>query len=218
MKIFIDFDDVLFETKKFVNDFDSIFIGNGISKDKIKEFSKSLSETSKCKKTPYSLEREINFFKKTIDLDYDKLSGDAESFMENLKKYVFSDVDSFLKSFPKKDLYLLSYGDVNFQKKKIINSGIGKYFGKIIISEDNKLDVISKIYKDYKFSKNEKIILIDDRVENLEKIEKKHREIITFLMLRPERRHKKPVRSKIIDFKVKNLKEAAKIIKKEKLS
>jgi len=136
--------------------------------------------------------------------------------MKNLGAYVFPDVKKFLRKFPKKDLFILSYGQLKFQKSKIKGAGIEKLVSKIFVTKRKKIAVILELAQKYAFSKKEAIILIDDHPEQF-KMSRRARKIIkTFYLSRKEGRYGDlPCLER--DYAVKNLKEVARIIKKEKL-
>ena len=215
MKIFVDFDEVLFNSGKFVKDKDKIFIDNGISKKIVNRVSDLFSSTSKCKRIPYTLERQVLFLKNRVKADYSKIGEEVQLLMDDLRMYIFSDAVSFFKKIPRKNLFILSYGDVNYQKSKIYGSRISKYFYKIIVNTEDKIDHINKIAKKLHFSDKEKILIIDDRPENLKKIEKFKKEIITIRMRRPGGRYSH-LDCNEADYEVKNFKEALEIINRLK--
>lgn len=217
MKIFIDFDDVIFNTYKFKNKFFSIYREAGFTRKEVETASRNISSVvPKSKEKPYSPHLHIKELKKIRPFNEVETENNVNKFLKDLRPYVFSDCLKLLESVSKNDLYLLSYGEINFQKRKIAGSGIGKYFKRIIITKDNKINQIGKISKAENFHPKEDILLLDDRPENLEKIERANRKIITFHVCRPEGRYSH-LACRNRDFKVKNFKDVLKIIKKEKM-
>lgn len=217
MKIFVDFDDVIFNARKFKEDLIHIFLKHGITRRDFENsyytYSKRAQEFGKY----YNPKDQINVLKKKNSIDHKKLNKDIDNFMKDLRVYVFDDFYEFVSAFSKKDLFIITYGHKKFQLAKIRGAKVGRYFREILISKDNKINIVSSVIKKYKFSPGkEDIILIDDRPEQIERTEKKGRKIRTFRMCRPEGRY-----SDLIcldkDWEVKNLKEAGMIIKKEKM-
>lgn len=212
MKIFIDFDDVIFNAKRFKEDFIKVFQNNGVTRAEFENsyytYSKRAQEWGKY----YDPKNQIRVLRRRNQIDHEKLEKDLDLFLADLREYVFPDVYRFLESFPKKDLFLLTYGHVKFQKIKIKGAGVKKYFKKLLISKDNKINVIMETCKAYKFSPGEKIILIDDRPEQLERAERARKSVVTFHMCRPEGRY-----TNLIcldkDYEVNSLKETLGIIK-----
>ena len=211
MKLFIDFDDVLFNAKKFKTDLINIFIKNGVSKLEFENSYYSFRKKDQALGKYYDLKKQISALKKIKRLDHEKLANELADFTANLESYVFSDVKIFLEKFPKKDLFLVTYGHEKFQKLKIKNSDLKKYFSQIIITKNYKADDIEDVSKKQKFSLDEKIILIDDRPDQIEKVKEQNEKVVTFRLRRKEGRYKDLI-CKNTDYEIKNLKEALKII------
>lgn len=214
MKIFVDFDDVIFNAKRFKEDLIHVFIKHGITRHEFENsyytYPKAAQEMGKY----YNPKDQIRVLKKRNSIDHKKLGKDIDKLMKDLKPYVFSDVYKFLENFRKKDLFLITYGHEKFQLAKIRGAEIGRHFRRILISKDNKINIIREASKKYKFSPKESVLLIDDRPEQLERTEKARKSVVTFRMCRPEGRY-----SDLIcldkDYEVKSLREALKIIKKK---
>lgn len=210
MKIFIDFDDVLFDAKKFRKDLKKIFLKNGVKRDQFEDtyytFEKKGWETGRY----YYPKDQIRRLKKDFKVNTQKLEKEIFRLLLDLRKYLFFDAGWFLRKFSKKDLFLITYGHKKFQKDKIVGSMIGKYFKKIIISKENKLLEIVRVMRVWGLKK-EGVIFIDDKPEHLKKIEKKAKSIKTIHMRRPQGRYSKD-KCRHSDCEAKNLKQAYKII------
>lgn len=216
MKIFIDFDKVLFDTTNFKKEMINICYEHGVSEKEFIKTANNFSATSKHNGPPYSMDNHIKLMEKLKAKKLPELKKALEDLMENLEEYVFSDVEKFLLSFRKDDLFLLSYGDVSFQKQKVFSSGMNKFFKNIIISGEHKIDIISNMAKENNIIGQEDLILIDDKPENLEKAENIDRDIKTFFMKRPGGKYS-GLSCEHADFEVENLDEVKKIIKSEKM-
>jgi len=203
MKIFIDFDDVIFNTDLFKKRLSKIFCKNGISK---KEFENSYRQFKK-QKILYSPTKHIKLLIKDKNCGH-ILYSDILKFLKDLKLYIFKDAKEFLSNCPKNNLYLLSYGDLKFQKQKIKGAGISKYFKRVIITNKSKIEIIKKIAKRDRFSKLERIIFIDDKSQNIEEVKRKN--IITIQLMRSA---DKSTLSKKADFKAKNFREIKKSLR-----
>lgn len=206
MKIFIDFDNVMFDTEKFKSDLAKIFLKNGISK---KEFADSYLSFKTARKA-YEPREHIKILTGGDDDKARRLFLYFKNLMKNLEKYVFQDAIEFLKSHSKKILYLISYGNKKFQKEKINKSGIAPYFKNIIITRGNKAKEIRKIIKSDKFKKNETVIFIDDKPKHIKEI-KELDNIKIFQMCR----QKSIILCKEADYCVKNFKEVVKLLSGE---
>jgi len=213
MKIFIDFDDVLFYSKKFIQDEKKIFRKYKISE---KIFQKHYYQYRKDKKGNliriYNLKKQLRGIKKEKKMDIEPIRKELEVFLKDTGKYIFNDVENFLKKFEKKNLFIISYSKTDFQKNKIKNSGIPKYFKKIIITDEEKFKALKRII-DTEKTKNEEIFFLEDRTDYIAGIKNEIPWVKTILMRRPQGRYKDEVLA-CCDFRIKNLKEAEKIINK----
>ena len=211
MKIFIDFDDVLFYSKKFIQDEKKIFRKYKISE---KIFQKHYYQYRKDKKGNliriYNLKKQLRGIKKEKKMDIEPIRKELEVFLKDTGKYIFNDVENFLKKFEKKNLFIISYSKTDFQKNKIKNSGISKYFKKIIITDEKKFKVLKRIIDTEKI-KEEEIFFLEDRVDYIVGVKNEIPWVKTILMRRPQGRYKDEVLA-CCDFRIKNLKEAEKII------
>lgn len=215
MKIFIDFDDVIFNAKKFRKDLIGIFGKHGITKQEFESSYYSFGKKEEMRGKYYDPRRQIKVLKKKYVVNNERLKKDLDAFLKDLRGYIFPDVRDFLDNFEKKNLFLITYGHAQFQKKKIVNSGMSRCFNKILICRGNKVDIINDVCKKRGITPGEEdILLIDDHPEQIAEAERVRRLIKTFHMCRPQGRF-----SDLIclekDYEVRNLKEVLKIIKKE---
>lgn len=212
MKIFIDFDDVLLNTKEFIKNFRKIFRKNGITELVFRKYYYDYPIRRKrgsLKK--YDSMEHVKRIRQELGMDTRKLEKDLKKFIKTTKKYVFSDVEQFLLNFKKKDIYLVSYAKTKFQEDKIKSSGLARHFKRIIISDKMKFSALKSIIKKDKINKKEKLYFIDDRMKQINDAKKNIPALKTFFMRRKEGRYGDK-RSSYCDFEIKNLKEAAKII------
>jgi len=209
VKIFIDFDDVIFNTKRFKADFEKIFFQFGITADIFRKnyYNYSPNKELFSAKT-YFLEKHLAMIRKCKVFNKPKLKKSIQAFLGDAQKYVFSDVEMFLQKFSPKELFLISHGDRNFQRKKIENTRLKKYFCVIKISSGQKSKDICPQIKKIK----ERKFFLDDRVHYLEEVKRCLPEIVTILIQRSEGRYQDQ-KNHYCDFTAKNLKEALKIIK-----
>ncbi len=180
MKIFIDFDDVLFNTKDFKKDLINIFIDNGVSEQQFIEESYWDGR--------YNLKEQIISLEQKYKIDGQKLRKELKYFFEDLSKYVFKDVLPFVQKFKKENLFVISYGDKKIQTEKIRQAGIASYFQEIIITH-NKVEAINKILNERKNIVKEKLYFLDDRTQYIMEVKKSLPKIITILITRPEGRY-----------------------------
>lgn len=207
MKIFLDFDDSLFNTKKFRDGLVKVFLKNGVSRkdffDTYYDYPKKTSSGLK----KYNPNQQIRLLKKNLNIESTKIKRDLQKLIQSTGQFVFSDVNNFLKGFRKENLYLISYGYTDFQRKKIKNCGLFGKFRNVIITDGSKNVVISRFVK-----RKEIFAFIDDRVENINCIKKYFPNSATFLLKRREGRYNDK-KTKEVDFKVRSLNEAEEIIR-----
>jgi FMN phosphatase YigB (HAD superfamily) len=207
VKIFIDFDDTLFNAKKFKRSFEDIFIEQGISR---KNFRKTYDQAKK--KAIYFLENHIYILESDFVFDKKIIKSKLKLFFSDLTKFIYTDSWKFLNQFPRKDLFILSFGQHSFQRKKIKGSKTDEKVSKIIITQSRKIRAIHEFVKKYNCH-HEKLIFIDNKAEFLEKVEKVDHKILMIQMMR----NKSEKIAKHADYRVRNFNEAIKIINKEKL-
>ena len=137
MKIYLDFDGTLFNTDKFYQDYLNLFQEYGLDEDLINNIKLELFKTTK-----FNLDILTNYLVKKYNLDNNILLK-----VNNLynSSYVIKDVIPFLEKYKNLEINLLTYGEYNYQLKKIDGSNLKKYFKDIIITDKDK----SKLNLDY---------------------------------------------------------------------
>jgi FMN phosphatase YigB (HAD superfamily) len=206
MKIFLDFDDVLFNTKAFKKDLIAIFKKNKVSKKDFLATYKDYPTVTKKGLQKYDPFEQIKRLKEKLSVNGVKIKKDLLHFLAKSSDYLFKDVKKFLQEFDKKDLYLVSYGQTGFQDKKIANCALKKYFRKIIVTDKMKAEVIKRLV-----GQKEKFVFVDDRVDQIEAVKKKFPQSLTFLMKRKEGRYFDK-KNEFVDYEVRNLNEVKKTI------
>lgn len=156
MKIYIDFDGTLFDTDKYTNDFLNIFNEYGIDKFTFVEVKKKLFNDENL----FNLNIIMDYIIKKYNIDI-KIRYKIENLLNS--SYLYSEVRDCLKELLNSgyELYLLTYGDMEFQNIKIKASNIDTYFKEIIITNKDK----SELNLDYK-----NIIFIDNNPNVIEKL------------------------------------------------
>jgi FMN phosphatase YigB (HAD superfamily) len=205
--ILVDFDDVIFNTKKFVADRGKIFAANGISEKIYKQCYHADVVTGQIRK--YECRAHIRRARKLVTFDVERLENKLDKHLKDVKKYIFPDAWKFLKEFKWENLCLISFSKTEFQREKITNSGITKYFRKIYIVDVLKSEVVRKAAG----KNSSKIFFIDDRTEQINAVKEKYPEVLTFLLQRRDGRYFDK-KTKFCDFDAKDLMQVSKIIKK----
>ncbi len=212
MKIFIDFDDVIFNTKEFRMGLEDLFNANGINKENFRKYYNDPQDQRAIKVfSPWLL---VERASKDLALDIKKINVAVGDFISDISEYVFEDFGQFIDYAGDENIYVVSYGDPEFQDQKITGSRIKTHLKNIFITGFLKAESIKKIIEDKKWNKNEKIFFIDDRIEQLEDVKQAFPRIVTILMKRPEGRYCNQLKNKFCDCEVHDLKEAEEIIEK----
>ncbi len=206
VKIFIDFDDVIFNTDRFKDGRIAIFKKHGIDK---KTVLKTYGEL-KAAGERYTISKHIRAVarKKRIASE-SGLDASFKRFMCNLTHYVFPDAHAFLGHYQKESLYLLSFGDRVFQSQKIEKSGVKKYFKRIIITQGDKGSEIRAIRAAGKLTNKDIIVFIDNSDEHIQEVHS-IKDVITIQLLR--RQGKVLQKSTYADYYAATLCDATKII------
>ncbi len=211
MKIFIDFDDVIFNTKKFKKDLFEIFSKYSITEE---EYEKSYYDPNDNRSIKmHDVEGQLRRLSEMHSFDEKSLRKSLEIFLHDSSDYVFTDVVPFIILHEKDKLSIVSFGNLDFQKKKIRSSKIKKYISDAKVTDKNKVEILFTAIKENKNSK-EKIFFLDDRVEQLRNVKKEIPDIITILVKRPESRYQDIKDEKCCDFEAHNFAEVQEIIKK----
>lgn len=214
MKIFIDFDDVLFNTNDFYESIKNIFLKNGVSeKIFLKYYKDPKLSREKGIVRKYNPYKQIERISK-LGIETCKIKKDFSKLLKDAKKYVFKDGVMFLEKVKNEDLYIVSFGDSRFQKEKITGSGIAKYFKKISVADTTKAIAIRKILKNKKPKIGEALIFIDDRAKFLRDIKKSYPGMVTILFKSPLGRYDDE-KTSYCDFEVESFGEILKMIKVE---
>lgn len=131
MTYYIDFDNTLFDTVSFYNDLKSIIKKHGIDEEIIKKYHiENNGIYSPLKLIDYCIEKKI------VD---NKILEDVNLHFENTGKYLYEDAKRFLERIkPNNRLVLLTYGDYEYQQRKIMPCSIDEYFDEIMITDKEK--------------------------------------------------------------------------------
>lgn len=147
-KIYIDFDGTLFDTDSFYEDFLNVCFKYRIDKEKVDLTKKILFTESYL----FNMDKLIDYLIKEYNLSLE-FKNEVSDLFSN--KYVFSDVISSLEVLKNKyELIILTYGEYNYQKKKINGSNLKDYFKDIIVTDKIKSTLDNVDYKNSIFIDN----------------------------------------------------------------
>ena len=201
---FIDFDDVLLDTKSFKNDYFKVFEKFGISAEKAEAEYKKMREQIAV----YDLDTHISFIKKTFPgLEREPAKKVLYDFFGNSSKYVFKDSQPFLSFLKSHDcrIELITTGDPWVQKKKVFSSGLKDFFGKIhYVDTDYKSNWIKKSLR----GKKDFFVFIDDKPKPLQDVKENFPNSLVIQIIR----HNGALKSDTADKIVYNLGQVKKIL------
>jgi FMN phosphatase YigB (HAD superfamily) len=211
MKIFIDFDDVLFNTKDFSAYLKKFYTLHEINQELIKKHYYDPADESLVRLfNPYGLFERLEELEK---IDLKNLREDFEKQLQDLKRFVFPDVKTFLEKIGKENVHIVSFGLLSFQQRKFLGGGLQGLVADFNVTKNLKAEVIAKILTEKKIHPKEKFVFIDDRIEHIESIKKVFPQVLTIFLSRKEGRYCDE-KNEFCDWQVHDLKEAEKIISK----
>lgn len=176
--IFIDFDGTLFDTAKFRDQIYDVFIKSGYDLQDIRS-----SYIAECMDYKYSPEGQ---FKRLLDIKHsnDKLvSARLDNLYDGVSRLVYADTEDFLRSIDRSkfEANLLTLGDLDFQTRKVKESGLYDFFDQLYICDIQKWDYMANIAepRDY-------FIVIDDRADTLENIKSRFPKALCIQIIRQD--------------------------------
>lgn len=213
MKIFIDFDDVLFNTKYFSAYLKEFFAKAGIDQELFQKYYYASNDQAKDKVRLFDPNGLFLRLEKYEKIDTSKIRHDFETKLQDLERFVFEDATDFLAAMGKENLQVISFGLANWQQNKIKGSRIDKLVENFVTTEKPKAQEIERLLAQMKLDVEEKIFFIDDRAEHLEDVKKSFPQIITIFLCRKEGRYCDQ-KNEFCDYEARDLKEAEEIISK----
>lgn len=209
MKIFLDFDDVVFNTQSFLEQLPGVYKNFGVSPDLFDATYREIKKEHVGKWLGYSFEAHIKKLQEYCSLDKEAVRKAMDDFLEDTKQFVFLDAREFLRWCQEQgyQVSILSFGDLEFQTQKIRGTQLSGYITKILVTDQEKGEALLQ----EGISSQEPVWFFDDRVHFLGGAKKALPFIKTVLVLRPEGRYQDQ-KSAACDYSVTNLKEAEKII------
>jgi FMN phosphatase YigB (HAD superfamily) len=161
---FVDFDHTLFNTDEFFHvDVRNSFLGLGIEEDLWEQSYEAIW------KTGYNLEKHAEeiYHQSSSKLSYEWMQRILHDSFSDLRRYVFSDVIPFLEDTKKRGarLYLLSFGNPEWQRYKVLASRLDTYFDDMFFIPDEGGKV--RLILEYS-NQTEQIVLIDNNPAELD--------------------------------------------------
>jgi FMN phosphatase YigB (HAD superfamily) len=205
MKVFVDFDDVLFNTGAFVAHLKSIFADFGINEELFTKTYEAMRTAAHGGNFCYRFDKHVAKIREHKAVDEAALIGALEAALKNTEAFVFADSKEFLRFLTERghDVRVLSFGDQGFQTNKIQASGIELLVNEIIVTNEDKETAIGHVLGE----STDPAYFFDDRVFFLESVKKVFPQVTTVLVQRSEGRFR-DTRTLLCDQRVATLDEA----------
>lgn len=157
MNYYLDFDYTLFNTYEFRNGLYKILEANGLDKN----YLKLTPELKISGQKLMNIKEEFKTLSKTKNIPLDNFLVPLQELYSKSDKFVYDDTVDFLNYLKSKKhkLHVITWGDKEFQKEKLVASKLYDYFDERIYAETLKY----KLDIDY-----ENGIFIDDSVRDIE--------------------------------------------------
>jgi phosphoglycolate phosphatase-like HAD superfamily hydrolase len=208
MKIFLDFDDTLFDTRRFREGMKAVFSECGVGEEQFRASYEEIKRGFSDEKVrTYDFDRHVNVVCDRFGVNEADLRFRIDMFLQQSAGYFFSDTIPFVETLRKRGYHLciVSYGTTQFQNKKIEASGMARYVDDIVVGDINKGEEIAKRLP------KEAGWFLEDRAEHIESAKQANPHLSTILVSRPEGRYTDK-KTKFCDYVARNLKTAEEII------
>lgn len=204
MRIFIDLDDVLMDTRAFKEVFFEAFAAFGVSKDIVRKAYLDTRET----KESYNLRDHLHNISKSVPgLNIKDAGKELLVFSRRSAEFIFPDAISFLTYLRENGwrAELVSTGDKKMQLGKIKALGIENFFARIHFADSNKK---SRWVRTALHHPKDFFVFLDDKAEAVDDVKKEFPESAAIQILRRKNQKKSAGADAIVE----NLKEARKIL------
>ena len=156
MKIYVDFDRTLFDCDKFLEDLYTLINKYNIDRLLFKECQ------NQCRRKGFNPHTILNLVKEKYDFN-DELFHEINMLIGNTSAYLFPDSIPFLEYLKSinYEIIILTKGNSDYQREKIFNSHLDRYYNKLIVTMKHK----GKLNLDYENS-----VFIDDNPIEIQSI------------------------------------------------
>ncbi|MCW1929888.1 MAG: hypothetical protein KIH62_001065 [Candidatus Kerfeldbacteria bacterium] len=156
MRIFVDFDYTLCNTVLLKEDVVTVAREHGVELVDLPESRETYNLIGH-----YTLRKHLE----RSQCPEEKIAAIEKDFFTRAPQWLYPDAVDFFQHSTKHQISVLSYGDVNFQQRKIEASGIAQLAHEVICTPDTKADALKKV-----LPANAEFMLIDDRAKHLNEV------------------------------------------------
>lgn len=188
MKIFFDLDDTLFDTRAFACGAQQLFAEYGISEELFWRSYREMRSEFPDQGWSYSFdkhrERLFRYFAPESDND---LRVRLEVYMSTARDFLFPEVFDALSFFKKRNcsMFILTFGDTDFQRSKVIHSGLGPFMEDIIVTDKDK----GMALHERGIGSDGVVYFFDDKVVHIESVKRVFPHICSVLVRRESKRN-----------------------------
>ncbi len=188
---FLDFDDVLFNTRAFVDDLIHACAPHGVSPQMWRETYAQRSSDVPGVHAPFTIVRFAQLLADRPDVSAtaEELTASMQSVMTKLPHYVFDDVIPVLERMPTSRTYILTYGDDTFQRTRVRDSGIAACVADVFVTQEQKVHVLTEFLRHHQTVSASQLVYADDRATYFAPVKELLPDVYTVLVTRPERRY-----------------------------
>lgn len=186
MKIFLDFDDFFLDTENGLvpETFEHYASLTGATLEEVyetyRQFSRAKAEGGKC----YAIGAHLEYLQKYAHFDLDEVLRKMKLFLADTRRYLYPGAEDFLQKVRKEGVFLLTYGDDDFQMMKVRGAGIEEFFQGVFVTQGSKIEEIVRLRNELSISSDETIVFCDNRCEYFTGA--KEAGLITIHLKRPE--------------------------------
>ncbi len=187
---FVDFDDVLFNTRDFMADLIAACAPFGIGEGEWREAYRARTGDIPGVHKPFTIERFAEVLGNRTGVPAAQLADAMRArAMDDLPRYVFADSVPFLRAVGRNHAMVLTYGDTEFQMTRVRDSGIAREVADVFVTQSQKVEVIADYLAAYPDVAPADIVYLDDRATYFGPVKERLPDVHTVLVARPERRY-----------------------------
>jgi FMN phosphatase YigB (HAD superfamily) len=162
MRVYLDLDNTLLATRTFYNDYYKVLLkGSGSTEREIEASYRFFANGAHVKGELFTPKRQMEMLG-WRESDKEEVLSKIENILREHRGFIFPEVVKVLHALRNKGatIVLLTFGHQEFQKQKIIASGIAHFFDEIIITSGNKIEILKEGLRE-----DTKIFFVDDHKE-----------------------------------------------------